>query len=31
MVPLDGYQAMLNINPLGGEGVSFFVIVFCFI
>jgi hypothetical protein len=28
-LPLDGYQAMLNIRPLGGEGVPFYTIVFC--
>jgi hypothetical protein len=28
-LPLDGYRAMLNIEPLGGEGVPFYVIVFC--
>jgi hypothetical protein len=28
-LPLDGYQAMLNTRPLGGEGVPFYVIVFC--
>jgi hypothetical protein len=27
-LPLDGYQAMLNIGPLG-EGVPFYVIVLC--
>jgi hypothetical protein len=26
---LDDYQAMLNIEPLGGEGVPFYVIEFC--
>jgi hypothetical protein len=26
---LDGYRAMLNIEPLGGEGVPFFCIVYC--
>jgi len=28
-LPLDGYWAMLNTGPLGGEAVSFYVIVFC--
>jgi hypothetical protein len=28
-LPLDGYRAMLNIGPLGGEGVPFDTIVFC--
>ena len=28
-LPLDGYQAMLNIEPIGGERVPFYVIVFC--
>jgi hypothetical protein len=28
-LPLDGYRAMLNTGPLGGEGVSFFFIVSC--
>jgi hypothetical protein len=27
-LPLDGYRAMLNTRPLGGEGVAFYVIVF---
>ena len=27
-IPLDGYRAMLNIRPLGGEGIPFFSIVF---
>jgi hypothetical protein len=26
---LDDYQAMLNIRPLEGEGVMFYVIIFC--
>jgi hypothetical protein len=26
---LDDYQAMLNTRLLGGEGVPFYVIVFC--
>ena len=26
---LDGYLAMLNTKPLGGEGVPFYAIVFC--
>jgi hypothetical protein len=26
---LDGNQTMLNIGPLGGEGVPFYDIVFC--
>ena len=28
-LPLDGYRSVLNIGPLGGEGVPFYVIVFC--
>jgi len=28
-LPLDGYQTMLNIEPLGGQWVPFYVIVFC--
>jgi hypothetical protein len=28
---LDKYQDMLHTGPLGGEGVLFYVIVFCFI
>ena len=28
-INLDDYRAMLNTGPLGGEGVSFYVIVFC--
>jgi hypothetical protein len=28
-LPLDGYQAMLNIGLLGGEGVPLFCIVSC--
>jgi hypothetical protein len=28
-LPKDGYRAILNIGPLGGEGVPFYVIVFC--
>ena len=28
-LPLYGYHSMLNIGPLGGEGVPFYVIVFC--
>ena len=27
-LPLDGYRAMLNTGPLGGEGVPLFSIVF---
>jgi hypothetical protein len=27
-IPLDGYLAMLNIGPLGGQWVTFYVIVF---
>jgi hypothetical protein len=26
---LDGYWVMLNIGPLGEEGIPFYVIVFC--
>jgi hypothetical protein len=27
-LPLDGYRAMLNNKPLGGEGVALFSMVF---
>jgi hypothetical protein len=27
-LPIDGYQAMLNTGPLGGEGVPLFSIIF---
>jgi hypothetical protein len=28
-LPLDGYRAMLNTGPLGGEGILLFCIVSC--
>jgi len=28
-LPLYGYEAMLNIRPLGGEGVPLFFILSC--
>jgi hypothetical protein len=30
-LPLNGYQHMLNNEPLGREGVPFFFIVSCFV
>jgi hypothetical protein len=27
-LPIDGYRAMLNTEPLGGEGVPLFSIIF---
>lgn len=29
ILPLDGYRAMLNVEPLRGVRVTFYVIIFC--